>query len=167
MIDLNPLIAALIAFAGTALGIFFGYRKWKKDRDSSRFGQFEKDTQATYKALWDQIEEFNIQVRIEDVTTEQFTEHLKKLNSFMLKGGIYLEDDDRALANNYTRAVFDFQNVVKKSEMDEASIPLGATQDIPQEAINNAKEISEAQEMALRLRSEIRDRVRSVLSGKS
>jgi hypothetical protein len=98
---------------------------------------------------------------------EQFSEHLKDLNSFMLQYGIYFEDEDRDLANKYANAVFNFQNAVRNSDIEEARIPLGETQVIPQEVIDQAKEIGEAQELALQIRSQIRTRIRTVLSGDS
>ena len=166
MKDFIPIIVAIIAFVGTIVGIFIGYRKWRGDRDSSRYGQFEVDKQQAYKGLWNRIEQYNIKVRVEEVTSEQFSDHLRELNSFMLRHGIYLDDDDRALANKYAEAVFDFQKTVRNSEVEDARIPLGSTQDIPDSAIQGAKEIGEAQNVALKLRSEIRDKIRSVLSGK-
>ena len=165
MKDFIPIITAVIAFAGTILGIYIGYRKWRRDQDSARFGQFEKDKQLAYKNLWERVEEINIKVRVEEVNSDQFLEHLQELNRYMLKHGIYFDDDDRALANKYAEAVYSFQNTVRDSGAIEASVPLGATQDIPQSVLQGAKEIGEAQSRALKLRSEIREKIRSVLSG--
>lgn len=157
----------MIVLAGTILGIYIGYRKWSRDRDLARFGQFEIDKQQAYKELWAQVEKINITVRIEEVNSEQFSAHLQDLNSFMLKHGIYLDDDDRILANKYVEAVFNFQNTVRSSDSGEASIPLGATQDIPDDVIQGANEIADSQNLAIKLRSEVREKIRSVLSGNS
>jgi hypothetical protein len=167
MKDFIPIITATIALFGTMLGIYFGYRKWHLDRKATRFNQFEKDLQRVYRELWEKVETFNIRVRVEEINMEQFSEHLKDLNSFMLQYGIYFEDEDRDLANKYANAVFNFQNAVRNSDIEEARIPLGETQVIPQEVIDQAKEIGEAQELALQIRSQIRTRIRTVLSGDS
>ncbi|MFQ5677418.1 MAG: hypothetical protein ACE5G1_16135 [bacterium] len=64
--SLIPIFTAILAFIGTLLGIVAGYRKWRREKQSERFGQFEKDRQALYKKLWERVEEVNIQVRIDE-----------------------------------------------------------------------------------------------------
>lgn len=165
MDDLVPIITAIIALVGSALGVYVGYRKWSRERHAERFGHFAKDQQAVYKELWDRVEAFNIKVRIEEVTSEEFSTHLRELNTFMLEKGLYFDDADRSLANDYARAVFDFQASVRAADQLEAEIALGDTGDIPTEVTTAFREIGDTQERALELRSELRGKIRLVIGG--
>ena len=120
-----PIVTTIMALIGTFIGLIIGYRKWNKEQHSQKFGQFDKEKQEFYKELWSRVEEFNIKIRIEEVGSNEFTDHLQKLNAFLLKQGIYIDDIDRALTNDYAKAVFDFQKIVKDSNIQEANVSLG------------------------------------------
>jgi hypothetical protein len=166
MKDFVPIIVAIIALIGTVIGIYIGFRKSQQDRDSGRFGQYEKDRQGVYRDLWDRVEQFNIKARIELVEANELSAHLQSLNAFMLRSGIYLDDADRNLVNQYVEAAYNFQKVVRESGLDEAEVPLGKTQAIPYEIIQAHIVIGKAQNEALKLRSQVIEKVRRVLGGK-
>lgn len=164
--SLVPILTTVIALIGTLVGIFVGYRKWKRDRESERFAGFEKDRQSAYKKLWENVEEVNVQVRIDEVSRSDFSRKVQALNAFMLKSGIYIDDEDRALVNEYLKAVYNFQKVVRESGSKEAQIPLEETQPIPPSVSKDLKTIEVAQNKAVILRDELIKKIRHVLTGK-
>jgi hypothetical protein len=166
MKDFVPIAVALIAFIGTVIGLYVAFRKSQRDRDSERFGQYEKDRQGVYRDLWDRVEQFNVKVRVEKVEASELSGHLQALNAFMLHSGIYLDDDDRRLVNQYVEAVYDFQKVVRESGIEEAEVPLGKTQEIPLRIVEAYRAIGKAQDEALRLRSQVVKKIKSVLGGR-
>src|ERR1700681_242669 len=150
MRDFVPISVAIIALLGTVIGIYVGFRKSQEDRDSGRFGQYEKDRQGVYRDLWDRVEQFNVRVKVERVEATELSAYLQSLNAFMLRSGIYLDDDDRRLVNQYVEAVYDFHKVVRDSGIQEAEVPLGQTQQIPLEVVKAYRTIGKAQEEALK-----------------
>ena len=165
MKDYIPIITALIAFVGTVLGIVITYRKWRKEQNAKRFDQFEMDKQAAYKKLWTEVEDFNIKVRLERVTSREFSNNLQNLNSFLLKSGIYIDEEDMKVANEYVSSIFNFQKVVKGLNNPEADAALEETRNIPESILNEVKEIGEAQKKALELREMLLKKIKLVLSG--
>ena len=165
MNDIIPIITAVIAFTGTVIGIVVGYRKWKKEKNAERYGQYEKEKQEAYKELWNQVEDFNIKVRIEEVDDSQFSQYLQNLNSFLLKGGLYIGETEKNLANNYVKAVLQFQKAVKNANNEAANVALGETSAIPPEVLKNVREIGDAQTLALKLREQLLGKIKTVLSG--
>ncbi|MFQ5677417.1 MAG: hypothetical protein ACE5G1_16130 [bacterium] len=100
------------------------------------------------------------------VSKSDFSKKIQALNAFMLKSGIYIDDPDRALVNDYLKAVYHFQKVVRESGSEDAEIPLGETQSIPTSVTDAIKAIEEAQKETATLRDELLKKTRQVLSGK-
>ena len=165
MKDFIPIISAVIAFLGTTIGIYIGYRKWRRDRESDRFGQFEKDRQQVYKELWERIARVEVKTRLDDITTEQFADQLKELNSFMLINGVYFDDEDRSLANEFSEALYSLQKIVRASGEEDLLIHWALTQKIERAAIEGSKEIEEAFNKTENLRKRLKIKVAHLISG--
>jgi hypothetical protein len=159
-------IAALIALLGTVLGLFAGYRRWRKERETARFGRFEADRQDIYKALWQKVEDVNVALRRDRVDDGGFMQLVADLNEFMLRNGTHIEDSDIRLANRYVEAVKKFDSAVLAAGT-ESRVPYGATQEIPTEILQRELSIGTAESEATRLRTELRRNIRKVLAGDS
>jgi len=157
-----PIITAVIALIGTVIGLIFGYRKWRKEQHAKKLDQFNKDRQESYKDLWNCLEDFNIKVRIEGVDNKDFFKHRQNLNAFLLKKGIYIDEEDIELSNKYAEAVFNFQEAVKESNNQEAKSDFQGTSSPVTE---QTTEIGNAQKRALKLRDELLKKIRRILSG--
>lgn len=157
-------VAAIIAFLGTAIGLIAAYRRWAKERESARFAKFAADQQEIYKTLWERVEEVNVALRRERVDANGFAGLTADLNEFMLRNGVHLDGSDTRTVNRYLAAVKKFHEAVCAAGA-EAQIPYGATQDIPPEVVRKAKALADAANEASRLREELRGKVRRVLAG--
>lgn len=157
-------IAAVIALAGTLIGIAVGYRRWSRERTAQRFARFETDRQDIYKSLWDRVEQINAALRRDRVDETGFTELVADLNEFIIRNGAHVDDADYELVNRYVAAVKKFDEFVSRQD-PEAQVPYGQTQVISPEVLNRVKELGEAQNRVLQLRNELRTRVRMVIGG--
>ncbi len=165
MADYFPLIAAVLAFIGTVLGVYFAHMRWLREKSLERYSLYEAERQSAYRELWQRVESLNIMIRVQEVTEQDFLSHLQDLNSFILANGIYLEDQDRVLANEYTRAVFSFSSAVNEAEKEGFELPLGTTQEMPKEVVSNIKEVADAQQKALTLRAKLLNRIKGIVGG--
>jgi len=161
-----PISVALIALIGTLVGIYYGHRKWRVDRDSARSKQYLADRQATYKDVWDRVEQLNVDGRITEISSDVFSDRLTELNALMLKAAIYIEDADRSLVNEYISAARSFHQAVRASSSEDAHSALGETVAMPTEVLDREMAIRETRDDALRHRETLVERVRTVLAGK-
>jgi hypothetical protein len=158
------ILAAIVAFVGTMLGLVVGYRRWTKERKSARFAKFEADQQEIYKSLWERVEDVNVALRRDRVDQSGFAKLVADLNEFMLRNGAHLDDSDTELVNRYVAAVKRFHEAVCTADA-EAQIPYGQTQEIPPEITGKIAALGDAADEASRLRDELRHKVRTILAG--
>lgn len=158
-------VAAVIAFIGTVVGAVIAWRRWVKERESARFGKFETDRQDIYKSLWDKVEEVNASLRRNRVDERGLDQMVADLNEFMLRNGAHIDTNDVRLVNRYISSVKKFHTVIASAGA-EAQIPYGATQEIPQEILQEQLAIGAAENEASTLRDELRQAVRKVLAGR-
>lgn len=157
-------IAAAIALVGTLIGLVIGYRRWARERTDQRFARFEADRQDIYKSMWDRVEQINASLRRERVDNAGFGELVSDLNEFIIRNGAHVDDADYQLVNRYVAAVKQFHDIVSKLP-EEAQVPYGQTQAIPEEVVKRITELGEAQVQVGRLRDELRSKVRLILGG--
>ncbi len=161
---LATVLAALIAFVGTFVGLWIGYRRWVKERKSARSARFESDQQDVYKTLWEKVEEVNVALRRDRVDARGFAALVADLNEFMLRNGAHLDNSDAHLVNQYVAAVERFHEAVCRAGA-KAKIPYGRTQEIPPEIVEKARTLADAASQASELREQLRLKVRKVLIG--
>ena len=166
MIDpsLATIIAAVIALAGTMIGVAVGYRRWSRERTAQRFARFETDRQDVYRSLWDRVEQINAALRRDRVDEVGFSQLVADLNEFIIRNGAHVDDADYQLVNQYVTAVRSFHEVVSRLE-PEVQVPYGRTQTIPPDVVNRVKELGEAQQHVTKLRNELRTKVRMIIGG--
>jgi hypothetical protein len=156
---------AIIAFLGTVIAVFVGYRQWKRQQDTTRTGDFRTERQKTYKELWEKLKDVHVRLRTKAVATEEFRSLLRDVNSYILQHSLYLEKDDHHLANQYLAKVRDFTSLVATCSSTPAKIAVEDTADIPPEVVKSIAEMAKAQKDVDQIREGIVARYRKVLSG--
>src|SRR5713101_4705205 len=151
---LKNAIPALIALVGTVLALLIGYRQWKRQQDTSRVGEFRTQKQQTYKELWEKLEDVHVRLRTEVVGSDEFSFLIRDVNSYILKRGLYLENDDQALANQYLSKVRQFTNLVAACDSADAKRAVHDTEQIPTNVILHVRELGEIQAEVNQIREE-------------
>jgi hypothetical protein len=162
---LKNAVPALVALIGTVLAILIGYRQWKRQQETTRESEFRTQKQQTYKELWEMLEDVHVRLRTEVVESDEFSSLIRGVNSYILKRGLYLENDDQALANQYLAKVREFTNQVASSDSADAKQAVHDTETIPTKIILNVRELGKIQAEVNQIREEILVRYRKVLSG--
>jgi hypothetical protein len=162
---LKTAIPALIALIGTVLAVLIGYRQWKRQQDTSRENDFRTQKQQTYKDLWEKLEDVHVRLRTEVVGGDEFHSLVRDVNSFILKHGLYLEEEDQTLANEYLSKVRDFTNLVAACDSEDAKSALSATARIPPAVVRFAQESGRVQAEVNQIREELLVRYRKILRG--
>lgn len=156
---------ALIALVGTVLAVLVGYRQWKRQQDTTLKNEFRTQKQQTYKELWEKLEDVHVRLRTELVGNDEFNSLVRDVNSYILKRGVYLENDDQALANRYLSKVREFTGLVAGGKSAGAKRALQKTEEIPIELVRLVQDLDKVQTEVNRTREEILVRYRRVLSG--
>jgi hypothetical protein len=69
------------------------------------------------------------------------------------------------VANEYVSSIYNFQKFVREINNPESNQALDETRNIPENILNEVKEIGEAQKKALELREMLLKKIKLVLSG--
>jgi hypothetical protein len=158
---LQAIIPALIALVGTLLTILIGVWQWRKQTTAGRTDQFQSDKQAAYKSLWDNLETAHITLRVDNHNPADYQKLVQTVNSFILKHALYLEDQDRLLANTYLKQLQAFAQYVQSSQdtgLKETWADTGAFPPEMTAAIRAYRDMDET-------RQQILERCRKMLSG--
>lgn len=158
-------IPALTALVGTVLAILIGHRQWKRQLEASRDGEFRVQKQQTYKELWEKLENVHVRLRSEVVSSDEFSSLIRDVNSYILKHGLYLENDDQALAKKYLSKVREFTILVATCDSPHAKRAVGDTGAIPAEVIEQLQELGKIQTEVNQIREVVLARYRKVLTG--
>jgi hypothetical protein len=156
---------ALIALVGTVLAVLVGYRQWKRQQDTTLKNEFRIQKQQTYKELWEKLEDVHVRLRTELVGNDEFNSLVRDVNSYILKRGVYLEDDDQVLANRYLSKVREFTSLVAGGKSAGAKRALQITEEIPIELVRMVQDLDKVQTEVNQIREEILVRYRKALSG--
>jgi hypothetical protein len=162
---LKNAVPALVALVGTVLAILIGYRQWKRQQDATRESEFRTQKQQTYRELWEKLEDVHVRLRTDIVESDEFSSLIRDVNSYILKRGVYLENDDQALATQYLAKIREFTTQVASSDSADAKKAVQDTVIIPTKVILHARELGKIQAEVNQIREEILVRYRKVLSG--
>jgi len=158
-----PILVAVIGLSGTMIGLYVGYRKWNLEKQLERSTPYRTERQKAYKELWDRVEQLNVDGRLQPIPMDVFSDRLTELNANILRSGLYIDDTDQTLINEYVRAAREFHTAVRESENIDAQLALGDTAQIPQHIVAAEHRIRETSKQALALREKVVTRIRSVL----
>lgn len=159
-------IPALIAFLGTLLTIFIGYRQWKSQRDLTRSQKFQGDRELVYKELWGKLEDVHLKVRTDSVGKSEFDELVKEVNTYLLKNSLYIEKTDTKLTTEYLDSVWRVSQFVAKSKDKRIKNEWTKTGPLPADALDEHKELQTAWKIADETRDKLVSRFQSILAGK-
>jgi 5-methylthioribose kinase len=162
---LKTAIPAFIALIGTVLVVLMGYRQWRRQQDTSRESEFRTQKQQTYMQLWEKLEDVHVRLRTEVVGGDEFRALVRDVNSYILKRGLFLEDDDQALANRYMSKVREFAGLVAACDSADLKRAFNDTEAIPPAVVRFAQESGDIQAEVNRIREKLLMRYRSVLRG--
>ena len=137
-------IPALIAFLGTLLTIFIGYRQWKSQRDLNRSQKFQGDRELAYKPLWEKLEDMHLKVRTDSVGKSEFDELVQDVNAYVLKNSLYVEKADSKLTAEYLDSVWKVSQLVAKSKNKRIKNEWSITGPLPAEALDEYKKLQTA-----------------------
>ena len=128
---------------------------------------FREERQRAYKEMWERVERLSVDGRLQEISDEEFSRRIAEINAFLLTSNVYIDDADRTLVNSYARAARAFHAAVRSSGDAEANVALGDTAEIPDDVIQRARAIGDAQQEALTLRASLLNKVRDVVSRRS
>lgn len=168
--ELKIVLPALIALIGTLVGIYFGYRQWKRQQTNNLFGDFLAVKKNAYKEVWDGLEEVYLYVRTSDFLAETFFEKVRRVNSILRKNGLYLEDGEKRTVNDYLDSLekigklFQVPALKKHSEWMRQSEDISSP-GIPAELLSSIDELEQTEELTEAQRKTLMSRFRKIIGG--
>lgn len=100
-----------MALAGVLFGLWIGQRRWRTEQDQKQQAKFLENRMDAYIELWDVVEQLNTQLReigFFPYEPKDFLASLSGVNNFMLRKGLFIEQDDRYLVLDYLSSTFEF-----------------------------------------------------------
>ncbi|HDN79167.1 MAG TPA: hypothetical protein ENG33_01720 [Chloroflexi bacterium] len=158
-------IPAAIALVGTIITVAIGYYQWRRKQDLASYGAFQSEKRAIYKELWRMLENVHIKLRVDTVSWDEFHVLLREVNSYILKHSLYLDEQDRILANRYLDSLWELKRLITRSGDEEAERDWCATRTIPPEVIERVQEIGYVQDEVSQIRKELIKRFRKAIGG--
>jgi len=162
---LKVLIPSGIGLIATVFTAWIGYRQWKRQQMTTRYGSYITEKQTAYKELWKRLEEVHLRLRTDDPNESEFHSLILAVNSYILQNSLYLEEYDRELSNQYLRAVRKMKALVTESGDKESLEALNISAAIPQRVTSDARELGKSVREVDRLRSTLIERFREVIAG--
>lgn len=158
-------VPAIIALIGTILVALVGYRQWKRQQEATRTSDFRLERQKAYKELWEKLEGIHIRLRRFDVEKEQFRSLVRDMNEYILQHGLYLEKDDRRLANDYLAKVQELTSLVATCSSTDAKRAMEDTAELSPEVTDSVQQLGNMQKEVDSIRESIITRYRKALMG--
>jgi hypothetical protein len=162
---LKIILPASIALLGTIITVLIGYRQWKRQQETSRYGAFVSERQSAYKGLWERLEAVHVKLRTDDINRSDFNDLVGEVNSYILQQSLYLDEHDQLLSNQYLKAVYKFREAVMDSGDAEAEEEMATTAKVVPRVTQNARQLRVAVSELERTRAEIIQRFRGNIGG--
>jgi hypothetical protein len=132
---------------------------------SGRAKSYQDKRQESYEGLWEVVQTAHLRMR--QSLTEGFSDgisaFLVDVTSFGWKNGIYIDEADQALAQEYLFMVYEFLRLVVQHEVAKEWV--ATTASLPPEVPRTLRAMQVAQDKADELHAELAGRVRAVLAG--
>lgn len=159
------LASPVLGLAGVVLGIWYGQRHWKRERQD-RVGDFyHAKRREAYTELWEVVQDAHLGMRasLTDGLSFDFSVFLTNVNSFAWKHGLYVEDDDRELAQAYLYLTYEFLRLVAQNEV--AGSWIATTAAFPSDVPATLRRMKVAEDEANTARDRLIERIRAVIGG--
>jgi hypothetical protein len=170
---LLALAGPVLGLVGVVIGIWYGQRQWKKDRKEQKTDFFISKRRDAYIGLWELIQNAHIAMRIslkgppspESILSDLFDKTITEVNSFSLRFGIYIDDQDRALAQEFIELVYRFIAVASEVKIPDRSIQdvIGKTYYMPEEKRLDYPQVKRAEDAVNAISDQLILKIRGVL----
>jgi hypothetical protein len=154
---------AMVALVGTTITAVIGYRVWKRQQRISRCNALLDERAQAYKELWEKLEEIHVRLRGRQANSSQFSQMVRAVNTFAMKHGLHIDDQDQELATRYLDAVHDYCNIISESKDKDAIRDGFETSIMPPEVLDRVQRLGPAQEKVRTLRNQIIKRFKAVI----
>lgn len=160
------IITAVAGLVGTGITLWYQSRQTKKKASQEGSDQFVLERRAAYKELWERAEGIHAAMRTDEGAPADFNKLLADLNTFIMKQSLYIERADWQLANEYLEAVKRYRKIMDQAGTDEMKEAMSSTAaDLPTGGVN-IQEVLKANQEVERIRDQMLEKYRGILSGK-
>jgi hypothetical protein len=98
-------IPSALALVGTAIGVYFAYRKWHLERRDSEAAAYRKERQSAYMELWKRLQEAHAIFETKSLDQPTIASRMdsveQDVKTYFLNHGVYVDDDDREVVLSY------------------------------------------------------------------
>src|SRR5947199_9032317 len=112
------LLPASLALAGTLIATLFVYDQWRVSHRHTTREAYISKRQAAYNELWDVLEATHVDLRLGKLNTQNFTETVRTLNTFLLKQAPFIDAQDKRLARGYIDVLFNLDELIRNNGSD-------------------------------------------------
>jgi hypothetical protein len=132
---------------------------------SGRSKSYQDKRQKAYEGLWKVVQTAHLRMRqsLNEGFSAGISAFLVDVTSFGWKNGIYIDEADQALAQEYLFMVYEFLRLVVQHEV--AKDWVATTAALPQELPATMRAMQVAQDQADELHAQLAGRVQAVLAG--
>jgi hypothetical protein len=152
----------LLGLLGVVLGIWYGQRHWRRERDERQGDFYRARRQEAYTGLWEVVQDAHLRMRASLTRgLDDFSVFLTDVNSFAWKRGLYVDDIDRELAQEYLFLVYEFLQLVAKNEAAKHWVVTSAS--LPDDTPSTLTAMKVAEDEANVVRDRLAERIRVAL----
>lgn len=154
----------VLGLSGTLLGIWYGHRRWHTEREDEHGDFYRKRQREAYAGLWEVVQEAHLSMRtsLDGLDSDVFSAFLTNVNAFGWRQGVYIEDSDRELAQEYLFLVYEFLRLVASNDAGRRWIMSTAPR-LPGEIPETLRAMKLAEAAAEGVREKLANRIRAVL----
>lgn len=163
---LKIVVPAAVALVGTVLTTIIAYRRWKREQEDARSGEYESQRQKAYSELWNMLVEVHIKLRVDAIDQPAFRTLVQEVTAYLLKSSLWLDKEDRRLATEYLHALYHFKEGVFALESEAARQSWIHTGELPADVAKDHGPLKALEADVTALEETLIKRFKSVLSGK-
>lgn len=151
----------ILTFAGVAVGLWLGERRWKREQARQDTARFESGLREAYLELWEVVESTHLKMRasLDGLSPEVFSGMLADVNGFMFRRGIFIEPADRELVLEYLFWINEYMRIAATSARERYLLETSARLD---EIPTSVAVLGELAGRTKILRERLRARIRQV-----
>jgi hypothetical protein len=142
---LKVAVPALLTLFGVLAGLVIGYYKWKVERREERSGDYLLKRRESYQIFFDKLETAHLKLRSSNIDQKDFVLLLIDVNSHLLRNAIYMDQEDRELADEYLNNLFRLKEAIQKEnnekkKEDWASTTIGIPTNFLEAEVNSLRD---------------------------
>ena len=163
--DLQSLIAPLIALTGTLVVATLGFHQWKKQNGDPNRGAKADAKRKAVETIWLQLEDINLRLRPfgEDSRKIDIGSELRQLNELFLRNSLYLDDALQSPLNEYVKQLHRAAKLIDKYQ--ENTSEWASTAINPRSRVAKYKEVNEQLDLLEALRAKIKKSLHGAIDG--